>query len=219
MSEIKVLLADKHDLTSAGIRAFIAEKHDLTLIKSATSKVAVLKSLAESKPDVLIVDHNIQGFLTLNDLAEAKEISSQTKLLIISSDDDRENINRVLESGINGYVTKECSKQEIVNAIYATAKGQKFFCNKILDILLEKHNQKEDENCEPTNLSKRETEILKLIAKGNSTLKIADKLHLSHHTVNTHRKNILKKLKVKSPTELIIYAINTGLIKPQNAGK
>ncbi|MDN5211526.1 response regulator transcription factor [Fulvivirgaceae bacterium BMA12] len=219
MSEIKVLLADRHDLTSAGIRAFIAEKHDLTLINSATSKGAVLKSLAESKPDVLIVDHNIQGFLTLNDLAEAKEISSQTKLLIISSDDDRENINRVLESGINGYVTKECSKQEIVNAIYATAKGQKFFCNKILDILLEKHNQKEDENCEPTNLSKRETEILKLIAKGNSTLKIADKLHLSHHTVNTHRKNILKKLKVKSPTELIIYAINTGLIKPQNTGK
>lgn len=216
MSEIKVVLADRHDLTSAGLKAFIAERHDLTLIKAATTKNALLKSLEESKPDVLIADYNIQGFLTLSDLSEAREVSSQTKLLIISSDDNRENINKVLESGINGYVTKECSKQEIVNAIYATAKGQKFFCNKILDILLEKHNQKEDENCEPTNLSKRETEILKLIAKGNSTLKIADKLHLSHHTVNTHRKNILKKLKVKSPTELIIYAINTGLIKADN---
>lgn len=214
MSEIKVVLADRHDLTSAGIKAFIAERNDLTLIKAPTTKNALLKSLKENKPDVLIADYNIQGFLTLKDLAEAKAISSQTKLLIVSSDNDLENINRVLESGISGYVTKECSKQEIVNAIYATAKGQKFFCNKILDILLEKHNQKEDENCEPTNLSKRETEILKLIAKGNSTLKIADKLHLSHHTVNTHRKNILKKLKVKSPTELIIYAMNTGLIKP-----
>ena len=216
MSEIRVVLADRHDLTSAGIKAFIAERPDLTLIKAATTKNALLKSLEEEKPDVLIADYNIQGFLTLSDLSEARQASSQTKLLIVSSDNDRENINKVLESGINGYVTKECSKQEIVNAIYATAKGQKFFCNKILDILLEKHNQKEDENCEPTNLSKRETEILKLIAKGNSTLKIADKLHLSHHTVNTHRKNILKKLKVKSPTELIIYAMNTGLIKPAN---
>lgn len=216
MSEIKVVLADKHDLTSAGIKAFISERHDLTLIKSATTKNALLKSLKENKPDVLIADYNIQGFLTLNDLEEAKAVSSQTKLLIVSADNNRENINKVLESGINGYVTKECSKQEIVNAIYATAKGQKFFCNKILDILLEKHTQKEDDNCEPTNLSKRETEILKLIAKGNSTLKIADKLHLSHHTVNTHRKNILKKLKVKSPTELIIYAINTGMVKPNN---
>lgn len=215
MSEITVVLADKHDLTSAGIRAFINEKHDLKLIHAPLTKGSLIKSLQDSQPDVLIADYNIDGFLTLGDLEEAKNTSSKTKVLIISSDNDREKINQALESGINGYVTKECSKQEIINAIYATAKGQKFFCNKILNILLEKHTKKDEENCEPTNLSKRETEILKLIAEGNSTLKIADTLHLSHHTINTHRKNILKKLRVKSPTELIIYAINTGLVKPK----
>ena len=215
MSEITVVLADKHDLTSAGIRSFIDEKHDLKLIKSPVTKNSLIQALEDNQPDVLIADYNIDGYLTLGDLEEAKQVSSRTKILIISSDNDQQNINKALESGINGYVTKECSKQEIINAIYATAKGQKFFCNKILNILLEKHTKKEEENCEPTNLSKREDEILKLIAKGNSTQKIADLLHLSHHTVNTHRKNILKKLGVKSPTELIIYAINAGLVKPK----
>jgi len=213
LAKIEVALVDKHDLSMAGLRSFIAEKNDLSIIKEINTKAALIHCIKENQPDVLIADYNIPGFISLEDLVEAKNLSSRTKLLIISSDNNRGNINRALESGIFGYVTKECSKQEIVKAIYATAKGQKFFCNKILDILLEKHNQKEEEDCEPTNLSQRESEILKLIAEGNSTLSIADKLHLSHHTVNTHRKNILKKLKIKSPTELVIYAINTGIIK------
>lgn len=213
MSEITVAIVDKHDLTSAGLKAFIAEKHDLVLVKEIHTRTALEKCMTTDPPDVLIADYNIPDFIGIEDLVKAKQNSSKTQLLIISSDNNKQNINKALESGICGYVTKECSKQEIVKAIYATAEGQKFFCNKILDILLEKHTQKEDEDCEPTNLSTRETEILKLIAEGNPTLTIADKLHLSHHTVNTHRKNILKKLKVKSPTELVIHAINLGLVK------
>ena len=200
MSGITVAIVDKHDLSSAGLKAFIAEKHDLQLVKEISTKTALENCLTTDPPDVLIADYNIPGFIGLDDLVKAMQLSSKTQLLIISSDNSRQNINKALESGITGYVTKECSKQEIVKAIYATAGGQKFFCNKILDILLEKHTQKDEEDCEPTNLTTRESEILKLIAEGNSTLTIADKLHLSHHTINTHRKNILKKLNVKSPT-------------------
>lgn len=213
MSEIKVALVDKHDVSIAGIRSFIAEKPDISLIKEINTRTALLNCLRKDQPDIVIADYNIPNFISLQDLTEAMSLSSQSRLLIISSDNNRMSINKALESGISGYVTKECSKQEIVKAIYATARGQKFFCNKILDILLEKHVNREEEDCEPTNLSNRESEILKLIAEGNSTLTIADKLHLSHHTVNTHRKNILKKLKVKSPTELVIHAINLGLVK------
>ncbi|MDN5205333.1 response regulator transcription factor [Fulvivirgaceae bacterium BMA10] len=215
MSEIKLLLADKQDLSRAGLKALIAQHTDLKIVDEVKSKAHLIEALNNTDASLLILDYNLADFVSVEDLLDLQTISPKTRLLIISSDNDKDNIKKALESGINGYVTKECSQEEIVGAIRATSKGQKFFCNKVLDVLLEKNFQKEEEDCEPTNLSKRETEILKLIAEGNSTIKIADKLNLSHHTINTHRKNILKKLNAKSPAELVIYAINTGIITPK----
>jgi two-component system invasion response regulator UvrY len=99
-------------------------------------------------------------------------------------------------------------------AIQSTAKGEKFFCHKILDIILEKHFAPAPRGLDPTVLTIRETEILKLLAAGYSTQKIADQLHVSPHTIHTHRKSIIRKLNIKSPTEFVIYAMDFGLINP-----
>lgn len=92
-------------------------------------------------------------------------------------------------------------------------KTKNFFCNKILDIILAKHLSKEDDDCAPTELTVRELEIVGLIAEGHSTKDIAEELCLSTHTVYTHRKNVMRKLNVNSASELILYAINTGLVR------
>ena len=143
-----------------------------------------------------------------------KSVSPKTNILIISSDENRDTIHFILENGVNSFLTKDCDETEIRNAIYATAKGEKFFCGKILDIIFEKHYSKDNgESCEPTELTTRELEIVKLIIEGHSTKEIADQLCLSHHTIYTHKKNVMKKLGIKSTSELILYAVNTGLTK------
>jgi DNA-binding NarL/FixJ family response regulator len=169
--------------------------------------------LALHKPELLITDYNTSNYLTKADLLRVKEYSPSTNILVVSSDNDKSSILQVLQSGVIGYLTKECSREEILMGVYAVARAEKFFCHKILNIIMEKHLSPEPALPMPGILTARETEILTLLASGYSTQKIADKLYLSPHTVHTHRKSIIKKLNIKSPTEFVIYALDFGLIK------
>ena len=210
---IKVALADKQALTRVGLKSFINEKGDLTLCDNIESVDDLREILLKEHPQVLLVDYNLPNFISIKDLKEVNNISPETKVLVISSDNDHSSIFEVLETGISGFVTKECSQQEIVAAIYATAKGEKFFCNKVLELILDKHLQKEEKDkCLPTDLSVREVEVVQLTASGLNARQIAEKLNLSHHTVYTHRKNVMKKLGLGSVSELTLYAVKTGLI-------
>jgi len=213
VSSIKVAIADKQALTKVGLKSFINERKDLQLLNEINSLDDLRNTLKSEQPQVLLVDYNLRDFVSISDLREVKILSPNTKILIISSDNDKSNIFDVIKIGISGYVTKECSQQEIVGAIYATAKGEKFFCNKVLDLILEKHLNKDPEDeCLPTELSVREVEIVQLTVSGMNARQIADKLYLSHHTVYTHRKNVMKKLALGSVTELTLYAVKTGII-------
>lgn len=210
---IKVVLADKQMLTKAGLQSFIKENKGLLLLEDVNNKQDLYRVISQEKPQVLVVDYNLKDFINIEDLAEVKRLSVGTNMLVISSDSDKSNIFRALETGVSGYVTKECSQEEIVGAIYATAKGEKFFCNKVLNLLLEKHlNKDKEEECLPTELTIREIEIVELIARGHNAKQIANKLHLSHHTVYTHRKNVMKKLSINSVADLMLYALKTGII-------
>ena len=139
--------------------------------------------------------------------------SKATNVLVITNEDKREHIKPLLDMGIKGIVTKQCSQSEILNAIESVSKNTRFYCNRILDVLIENEQEAKEVDCEPTDLSPREFEVLQLITKGHKTVQIADELNVSVHTINSHRKNILKKLNLKSPTELIVYAMETGLVR------
>ena len=210
---IKVALADKQALTRVGLKSFINENRDLMLCENIESMDDLREILHSERPQVLMVDYNLRNFISIKDLKEVNTISPETKVLVISSDNDHSSIFEVLETGISGFVTKECSQQEIVAAIYATAKGEKFFCNKVVELILDKHLPKEEnDKCLPTDLSVRAVEVVQLTASGLNARQIAEKLNLSHHTVYTHRKNVMKKLALGSVSELTLYAVKTGLI-------
>jgi two-component system invasion response regulator UvrY len=212
---IRILLADNQPLTAAGLTQFLGGTDHASIIDEVTKRELLEPLLRKHTPDLLIADYNLIGFITRQDIHAVKNISPQTQVLIISSDDNKSNILDVLQSGVKGYLTKECSREEIMMAIQSVARGEKFYCHKILDIIMEKHFGGEIPQAAVNVLTTRETEILKLLAMGNSTQKIADDLHLSPHTVQTHRKSIIRKLSIKSPTEFVIYAIDFGLIKPR----
>ena len=214
MEPIKVVIADSQDLTRFGLRYLVSGEKRLLLSGEAKTSKEAIKSCREKTPAVLILDYEKTEGFSINEIGELKKASPATNILVISSDENRETIHEILEKGVSSFLTKDCDETEVRNAIYATAKGEKFFCGKILDIIFEKHYTKDDADaCEPTELTTRELEIVKLITEGHTTKEIAEKLCLSHHTIYTHKKNVMKKLGIKSTSELILYAVNTGMTK------
>ena len=214
MKPIDAVIADNQPLTVAGLELFLSEKQAIKVVGKVKKGEELVGLVEKFQPSLLIVDYNSPGYVALDDIRNAMASSSKTNVLILSSDNNKASILEVLQLGVKGYITKECSLEEVGMAVQATAKGEKFFCHKVLDIIMEKHFSVAPES-EPTVLTTRETEILKLIAHGHSTQVIADTLFLSPHTVQTHRKSIIKKLNIKSPTEFVIYAMDLGLLKPR----
>lgn len=210
---LRILLADSQPLTAAGIVQILSEREDVEIIGEVKNKEAFSDDVNLHNPSLVIADYNIPGFITIEDIRQLKTARPDMNVLVISSDNNKRNILEILQLGVKGYLTKECSKEEVLMAIQATARGEKFFCHKILDIIMEKSFSPEPDACDPTVLTVRETEVLKLIASGYSTQRVAEELFLSPHTVHTHRKSIIKKLGIKSPTEFVIYAMDLGIIK------
>lgn len=212
MNKIKVLIADFQYLTREGLVHMIERNDDFDLTGVVESPDDLLRTVLEEHPDVVVVDSQSQDPVLLSLLKEIIS-SNATNILIITNDDKRNHIKSLLDLGIKGIVTKSCSKLEIVNAIHSISKNNRFYCNRILDLVMGQNNETDEVDCEPTDLSPREFEVLQLITKGYKTVEIADELHVSVHTINSHRKNILRKLNLKSPAELIVYAMETGMVR------
>jgi two-component system, NarL family, invasion response regulator UvrY len=211
---IDALIADSQPLTVAGLETFLSVKQGIKIVGKVSKGGDLIDLMEKLQPALLIVEYNMPGYISVDDIRNAMLTSTKTNVLLLSSDNNKASILEALQLGVKGYITKECSLEEVGMAVQSTARGEKFFCHKILDIIMEKHFSVTTES-EPTVLTTRETEILKLIAHGHSTQAIADTLFLSPHTVQTHRKSIIRKLNIKSPTEFVIYAMDLGLLKPR----
>ncbi len=212
---IPIIIADAQYLTRLGLKLLLAEKKEFEVVDEVSDEEQLLESIKTHNPEVVVLDYNQTGKFSPSTVNYIKEASPKTRILIISADSDKKTIDKVLEYGVNCFLTKSCEEDEIYDAINAAAKGEKFFCTNILDYLLEKSFAKEEVNCAPTPLTPRELEIVRLVAKGLIAKEIADVLHLSTHTIYTHRKNIMKKLSLNTSSELVLYAFNNGLVSNQ----
>lgn len=215
MSTIDVFIADAAFLVRMGIKSVLASFPHMQVIEEATNSSELHERLDQSRPKVVIMDYNAPNAFSIEDVRHVSEIAPDSGILVISSDLKREEVLKVLEFGVKGFLLKECDQTEIVSAINAVARKEKFFCGKVLDIILERRSQSppgSGEACMPTRLTERETEIVKLMAEGLATQEIADRLSLSVHTIYTHRKNIMRKLGVTTAAEVILYAFNTSLV-------
>ena len=210
---IPIIIADAQYLTRLGLKHLLQDRQRFQIIDEVSDEEELLESLQSNKPELVILDYNQPNKFSPATVASIKEKSPETKILIISADNDKETIDKVLGLGVNSFLTKSCEEEEIFDAIKASSKGEKFFCTNILDYLLHKSFAKDEDNCAPTPLTPRELEIVRLVAKGLIAKEIADVLSLSTHTIYTHRKNIMKKLSLNTSSELVLYAFNNGLVK------
>jgi len=213
---ISIVIADSQVLVRVGLKHLLGNNDRYQILAEAKDEKELFSLLNSKHPDVLIMDYNQPDSFSHQTIDLVRKNYPETNILVISGDNNKQAIYQVLESGVNSFLTKTCDQEEIQDAVAATAKGEKFYCTRIIDYLLEKSFAKEEEeDCSPTPLSPREVEIVRLIAKGLIAKEIADTLNLSTHTIYTHRKNIMKKLNINSSSELILYAINNGLVSTE----
>ncbi len=209
---ITVLIADEHYLVRLGLRHLLGSQPQIEILGEAKNQAELFGLMEELQPQVVLLDYKQPGCFDQTTIQQIKRKFPQTHIMVISADNEKESIFQVLEYGVNSFLTKTCEDQEIIDAVAACARSEKFFCTKILDYVLERTFSRNEDNCAPMPLSPREVEIVRLVAKGLIAKEIAGELHLSTHTVYTHRKNIMRKLKINSSPELVLYAVQNGIL-------
>lgn len=190
-------------LIQQGLKTLIEGTGHYNAVRTYQHVAEAEDEMALSKQAVLICDYLDDEGIS-GKISEWINANPQLKVLVITDDTDNSRIRSLLKGGVQGFLTKSCSQSEIIEALNALYSGETFYCNRVLKALVESNDRVE--------LSEREMEVVKLIATGSTSFEIADELSISIHTVNSHRKNILKKLKLKSPTELIIFAVEQGWV-------
>lgn len=215
---MQIVLADTNELIRLGIRVLLKTEIECDIVGEASSSSELLEILESFDVDVVVMDFTAAGF-DIEDLAVMKREFPSVQILAITPEQSAQVLVDALRSGITSYVKKDCSFPEILDAVKETHKGNKFFCGQILETIQEANLNVDDIEldvftCEAVLISKRESEIITLIAEGFTNAQIAEKLFLSAHTINTHRKNIMAKLGVKNTAGIVMYAVKTNLISP-----
>lgn len=190
---INILVADNQTLTREGIKALLTNVVDINVMAYATYAIELEQMISTLKPQVVVIDPDYNQRITIQDIKRIILKFKSVRILVLSNRQNKETISALIDLGIKNYVFKECSREELVHAIYSAAKGEQFFCKNTFETLFGNKLLPEKEDVLPL-LSSRETELIYLITEGLTNKEIAEKLFLSVHTIKTHRKNIIKKL-------------------------
>ena len=217
MSNKNVILADSSELILKGLKSILQPlvQNDICLAINFNELKEKIKSL---KNILLIIDYTSSGF-SLNELVELKNNYPNIIMMAVTPYTNAQTIVEAIKAVVESHIKKECSVNEIKDAFNATLNGKKFFCDDIV-----KQMQKENINPNkvffksldpnPVQLSERELQIIQYIAEGYTNSQIAAIIYLSNHTVNTHRKNIMKKLGVNNTAGIVMYAVKTEMVSP-----
>lgn len=214
MEKIKVIICDDHQILVQGLKSLLKDSDDLEVIAVANNGQELLETVITKKPDIVLLDIDMPVMDGYETLKQLKSKYHDIKVISLTIHIDKVVIQRMMDAGASGYLLKNINKSELLEAIRKVYSGKKYISDEATNSLLEKEKlevktaQLEEATEE---LTKREIEILKLIAEGYSNTEIGNMLYISHRTVDTHRTNIMRKLNVKNIAGLIKYAIQAGL--------
>lgn len=207
---IDILIAHNNPIVAEGLKTIVQSKMRNRVLGVVNSIEQLSECSKRYFPDIVVIDYST-GQFGLDAVKKIKEIYKSAKILAITPSLAKQIIHKSLSYGVDSYLLDDCDKQEILEAIEDTYNGKQFYCGMVINILSEK-NEDNNLDCEGISLSEREIEIIKLISDGLTNKEIADKLYLSTHTVNTHRKNIMHKLNIKNTAGIVIYAVKENII-------
>jgi two-component system NarL family response regulator len=208
----RILLVDDHRVVVEGLRVMLDQEPDMEVVGIAEDGRVSLSLVNELRPDVVVMDI---GMPQLNGTGAAAQIHHdhpKTKVIALSTYSDRKHVRGMLEAGAHGYVTKATASNELLRAIRKVVAGRKYLSSDVTEGVIDGYMNREVEDSSATSaLGGREREVLQLIAEGKTSGEIATILHISTNTVDTHRRNVMKKLDLHSVADLTKYAIREGL--------
>jgi two-component system NarL family response regulator len=213
---IRVVLADDHKLLVAALRAMLAKESDIEVLGEAFDGAALLKLVDETRPDVAVVDIGMPGMNGIVATRRLVGVHPQIKVIGLSVYADTHFVVEMLRAGACGYLIKSTAGDELARAICASMQNQTYLCPEIAaDVTRAMRRDSAGRgNKTKTLLGRRELEVLRLLAEGNTSPQIGRQLNIAPGTVEVHRRNIMRKLRLHNIAELTKYAIREGLTTP-----
>lgn len=214
---IAVVVAEDHNLVRRGIIHLLSRFDEMKVVGEAEDGQGVVDQVITQEPDVVLMDVSMPILNGLEATRIIKRRAPRTRIIALTAFDDERTILQILQSGAEGYLLKTTSPEELRQAINTVVQGRTYFSSvvkKVIGTTLpgKIHDQKINADLSEDRLTSREREILQLIAEGKSHQQIANLLHISIRTVDTHRNNILKKLDLHDTVGLVLYAVKKGIL-------
>ena len=227
MNAIKLMLVDDHDVVRTGLRSFLETQPGLKVIAEANNGLEALEQAKKAQPDIVLMDVTMPDMDGMEATRQLKRLYPECQVLVLTVHSDKQYFMQMLAAGASGYLTKQAAADELVAAIKAIAAGHVYLqpalarwllddyqrlANHTATLTLNEINEKNANAVDLNILSKRERQVLELVGEGLNNHDIGNKLELSPKTIARHRERIMKKLNMHSRTELVKFAIRTGLI-------
>jgi len=214
---IRLLLVDDHTLMRDGIASMVSGCDDIEVVGSCPTGEEAISLVQELHPDVVLMDIMLRGMTGIEATRWIKEQDKDVKVILVSMEVKKEFLSAGIQCGINGYIPKDTDRDTLIAAIRAVYQGERYFTEAITKLVFEDFYVHEKlKNPEttrlPNDLTKREYEVLGLVAMGKGNKEIAEMLFISVKTVETHKAHILEKLGLRNSAELIKYAIKNNIV-------
>jgi len=225
MEKIKVMVVDDHVVVRTGLKALLNKQADLEVIAEAENGAEAVEKARETNPDVIIMDITMPVMDGIEATKRLKKEKAENHVVALTVHEDKQFLIQMMKAGASGYISKQARSEELVAAIQTAASGNVFLQPTQLRWLVEGYHAPAPkrsagagaaagtEKTELSMLSKREIQVLELVAKGLTSTEIGEKLGISPKTIYRHRDRIKNKLKIRSNSELVLFAIRTGLVE------
>jgi DNA-binding NarL/FixJ family response regulator len=216
--QLRILLADDHELTRSGLRFLLEQQKDWTICGEASNGRMAVELAERLKPDFAILDISMPGLNGLEVTRQILKSLPRTKILIYTMHETEKIVIEALETGARGLMLKTDGGDNMLAAVQSIANGKRFFTSSVLDMVVEAYLSKRDSERNPdshtTMLTSREHEVIQLLAEGKSNKEVASMLFITDRTVEGHRREIMRKLDLKSIADLVRYAVRNGIVQP-----
>lgn len=209
---VKVMIADDHSMIREGLKQLLELEGDFEVIEEACDGIDCIEKLQKMVPDILLLDINMPNMNGLEVLQKIKEKKIKVKVLVLTVHNEVEYLLKAVDIGVNGYLLKDSESAELKKAIFSVMSGEDYIQPSLIPVLNAKMIDRNNDSEKIEKLTRRELEVLKLLAVGMYNRDVAAKLNISERTVKNHVSNIFKKIDVTDRTQAAVFAIRNNLI-------